>query len=275
MKKKVFFQGEHGAFSEEAAFKYFGKNINSNSCYTFEQVFRSVRSTKYAYGIIPIENSLAGSLHLNYDLLMRYNLQIVGEINHRISHHLIGIKRSRIKDIKKIISHPVALQQCKNFIKTIKSIDVTETYDTAGSVKMLMKSGSINSAAIASYSASKLYGGKILKRNIEDYKENFTRFLLLSKKKVKTIGKPNKTSIVFTLKNESGILYKALSGFAIRGIDLTKIESRPIRERPFEYYFYLDFVGYIDDINVKNAIKQLRELTDYIKILGSYPKFMS
>ncbi len=274
MRKKVFFQGEHGAFSEEAAVKYFRENINTISCFTFEKVFELVKRTRSSFGIVPIENSLAGSLHLNYDLLMRYKLQIVGEISLRISHHLIGQKKSKIGDINKIYSHPMALQQCQTFIKTIKSVEVIETYDTAGSVKMLMESDSINSAAIASNSAAKLYGGKILKGNIEDYKENFTRFLILSTNKVKSIGKPNKTSIVFSLKNESGILFKALSGFALRGIDLTKIESRPIRERPFEYYFYLDFIGSINEINVKNAIKQLKELTDYIKILGSYSKFI-
>ena len=273
MKKKVFFQGEHGAFSEEAAFNYFGKSIATVPCKAFEDVFQAVRKKDSTFGIIPIENSLAGSLHINYDLLLKYRLNIIGEINTRISHQLLGLKKTNIENIKRIYSHPMALQQCQTFLRSLSSVEVIESYDTAGSVMMLKDTGSKETAAIASKSAAKIYGVKVLKKNIEDYKQNFTRFLILSKKQINAIKYPAKTSIVFSLKNEPGILFKALSGFALRGIDLTKIESRPVREKPFEYYFYLDFIGSIKESSTKYALNHLREITDDVRILGSYNIF--
>lgn len=273
MKKKVFFQGEHGAFSEEAAFTYFGKSIKTVPCKAFEDVFQAVRKNDSTFGIIPIENSLAGSLHINYDLLLTYKLKIIGEIFTRISHQLLGLRKTNIQNIKRIYSHPMALQQCQTFLRSLPSVEVIESYDTAGSVMILKDTGSREVAAIASKSAAKIYGVNILQKNIEDYKQNYTRFLILSKKQRTVVEDFAKTSIVFSLRNEPGVLFKSLSGFALRGIDLTKIESRPVREKPFEYYFYLDFIGSTKELGIKNALNSLREITDDIRILGSYKIF--
>lgn len=270
MKKKIFFQGEHGAYSEEAAFEFFGNSILCEPRKTFEDVFQSVRKEKNSFGIIPIENTLAGSLYINYDLLLKFDLKIVGELNKRISHHLIGLKNSKMNEIRKIYSHPIAIQQCQKFIRSRKKIEIIETYDTAGSVMMIKNAGLIDCAAIASQSSAKIYGVKILEKNIGDFKQNFTRFLILSNHKMDKSKGSSKTSIVFSLKNEPGILFKVLSVFALRGIDLTKIESRPLREKPFEYYFYLDFIGSIEDENCKRALNHLKEVVDYLKVLGSY-----
>ncbi len=267
--KKFYFQGEHGAFSEEAGLKFFGKKAFGIPVKDFEDVVISVLKERNAYGILPIENSTIGSIHSNYDLLLKFNVFIVGEVNLIVKQHLIASKKSKISGIKKIISHPAALQQCQNFIKKLKNVKIEISYDTAGSVKLIKENGLNDTAAISSEISAKIYGMKILKKNIQDTNTNITRFILISNKSVKP-KKNTKTSIVFTLRNFPGALFRALSVFALRDIDLTKIESRPIPDKPFEYYFYLDFRGSIHDIKSINALNNLQEISTFLKILGSY-----
>lgn len=268
--KKVAFQGERGAYSEVAARELLGKNIIPISCDSFETLFERVEKKRADLGIIPIENSLVGSIHKNYDLLLDHNLKVIGEVQLRVSHALIAPPGVAFNKITKVYSHPMALEQCRKFFKRHKTIAPISYYDTAGAVKMVSESGLSNSAAIASPFAAQIHKMKILKQAIEDEKHNYTRFLLLSRNSINFHGK-SKTSIVFSLKSEPGALFKALSVFALRNIDLSKIESRPSRQRAWQYYFYVDFEGGIKEERVNHALDHLGEITHFIKILGSYP----
>src|SRR3990172_7300101 len=230
-KMKIAFQGEPGAYSEQAVFEYFGQ-VETQPCESFEAVFESVVSGVCESALIPIENSLAGSIHQNYDLLLRHDLHIVGEYLLRVQHCLIARPDVKKSDIKKVISPPQALGQCAAYLRAL-GVKAGQVYDTAGSVKMLKESGARDTAAIASRRAAEIYEMQILEEGIEDNAENYTRFLAVSKTNVKPEGEA-KTSIVFTLKNRPGALFKALSVFALRDIDLTKIESRPLQGKPWE-----------------------------------------
>ncbi len=266
----IAFQGEHGSFSEEAARKFLRDEISSIPKHTFPEVFTAVESGEAELGIVPVENSLVGSIHQNYDLLLHHNLKIVGEQNQRIVHLLIANPGVSIEELKTIHSHPVALDQCKDFLNKHSEMTAIVEYDTAGSVKLIKEKQMLEAGAIAGAYAAELYEMAILATAIQDEPDNYTRFLVLSKSPAKRGGQ-SKTSIVFALKNIPGVLYKALSVFALRDLDLTKIESRPLRKKAWEYYFYLDFIGHIDDEAAQNAISHLREITTYLKILGSYP----
>jgi prephenate dehydratase len=268
---KIAFQGEHGAYSEQAVFDYFG-DVETLPCETFDLVFDSVTSGKADKGLIPIENSLAGSIHQNYDLLLRNQLHIVGEYFLRVRHCLIAMPNVKKEEIKKAISHPQALGQCASYLKNL-NIKPEAVYDTAGSVKMLKESGAQDTAAIASKRAAEIYEMQILEEGIEDNAENFTRFLAISAEPTVGVEKEAKTSIVFTLKNQAGALFKAMSVFALRDIDLTKIESRPLQGKPWEYLFYIDFVGSQYDDVVKRALEHLGEYALTLRVLGSYPRF--
>ena len=266
---KVAFQGEPGAYSEQALFNYFG-NVETQPCESFDVVFDSVVGGACEYGLIPIENSLAGSIHQNYDLLLRHDLHIVGEYLLRVQHCLISLPDVKKEEITKAISHPQALGQCAAYLRGF-GIKVESVYDTAGSVKMLKESGARDTAAIASRRAAEIYGMQILEEGIEDNAENYTRFLAVSRRAVKPQGEA-KTSIVFTLQNQPGALFKALSVFALRDIDLTKIESRPLQGKPWEYLFYIDFVGAAQDETVRKALDHLSEYALMTRLLGSYPR---
>jgi len=268
-KIKFYFQGEKGAFSEEAGFNYFGTSAEGIPTENFVDVVRNVVRNKNSFGILPIENSSIGSIHTNYDLLLQYPVFIVGEINLIVKQHLIGLKNASFNKIKKIISHPAAIQQCQRFLNSLKKVKVDLSYDTAGSVKIIKEKNLIDTAAISSEISAKLYDMKILKRNIQDNDKNITRFIVISSK-MRLPKKNPKTSIVFTLKNVPGALFRALSVFALRDIDLTKIESRPIPDKPFEYYFYLDFKGSVNQSVSKNALNNLKEISLFLKVLGSY-----
>lgn len=279
MKKsqRIAFQGELGAFSQVAALQMAGDDIEPSPFQTFEQAFQSVVNGKTQATAIPIENTLHGSVHENYDHLLKYGLEIHAETFVRIVHNLIAPPRVNFPEVRTVYSHPVALNQCRTFFEQNPDITRTPFYDTAGSVKMLMEQRLPASAAIASETAAKIYGAKILKRSIEDDRENYTRFFLL-RKPVKSKRKAAeseagkwKTSIAFTIRNVPGGLFRSLSAFSLRDINLTKIESRPLRGKPWEYMFYLDFHGHIDDPVVKNAIGHLSELADMLRILGCYP----
>jgi prephenate dehydratase len=277
MKRRIAFQGEPGAFSQVAATQLAGDDIMPVPTETFEEVFVSVINGKCDCAVVPIENTLHGSVHENYDHLLKYNLAIRGETFVRIVHNLIAPPGVRIGQIRKAYSHPVALNQCRRFFEENPQIERTPFYDTAGSVKMLMEKELKDAAAIASATAAKIYGGRILKKSIEDDRRNYTRFFLLERPKRNArflspdAAKRFKTTVVFTTRNTPGALFKSLSAFALRDLNLTKIESRPLRGKPWEYLFYLDFIGHAEDKAPRNALGHLAELADMLRVLGCYP----
>jgi prephenate dehydratase len=267
---KVAFQGEPGAYSEEAGYGYFGapEMVPQES---FDDVFEAVKSGTCHSGLIPIENSLAGSIYQNYDLLLRHELYIVGEYYLPVRHCLIGFPGSELSGIKRVISHPQALGQCAEYLRGL-GVKTEPVYDTAGSVKILKSSGERTMAAIASKQAAEIYEMQILQESIEDNPENYTRFLEIKSKPVKS-DREEKTSIVFTLNNQPGALFKALSVFALRDIDLTKIESRPLTGKPWEYLFYVDFICTGGKDSAQRALDHLGEYALMLRVLGSYPRF--
>jgi len=277
MKRRVAFQGEAGAFSQVAATRLAGEEAVPVPLPTFQQVFESVSNGKSNCAGIPIENTLHGSIHENYDHLLKFDLAIRGETFVRIVHNLIVVPGVRLSDVHRIYSHPVALNQCRNFLNAHPGIERVPFYDTAGSVKMLMEQSLRGAAAIASASASEIYGARILKKSIEDDRENYTRFFLLERinkgRKAARLrdGAKFKTSVVFTVRNVPGALFKCLSAFALRDLNMTKIESRPLRGKPWEYLFYLDFAGHVEDPVSRNALGHLGELADMLRVLGCYP----
>jgi len=269
--RRVAFQGEAGAYSEAAASEHFSSPIETIPQLSFEAVFQSVVEGDCDAGLIPIENSLAGSIHHNYDLLLRHDLNVIGEHFLPIHHCLIGHPGVLLKEIRKIISHPQALAQCYGYLRSLPGVESEPVYDTAGSVKILRKSDDRTLAAIASRRAAELYGMHILAENIEDHEANITRFLIIASTPA-VPGKDAKTSIVFSLDNQPGALFKALSVFALRNIDLTKIESRPLVGKPWEYLFYIDFAGSTEDIVTAHALSHLGEYAVMLRVLGSYPR---
>lgn len=267
------FQGERGAFSELAAQKMVPRPLELVPLPSFAGLFRALAGRKIDYATVPIENTLAGSVHENYDLLLKHRLPILAETSVRIVHNLIVSPGVTLRGVRRVYSHPVALQQCTRFLAKHRSWEVVPYYDTAGSVKMLMEKKIIDSAAIASKVAASRYGGHICVKDIVDDKENYTRFFLLGRRPPARLpSTPSKTSIVFTTRNIPGALFRCLSVFALRDISLTKIESRPIRGRPWEYLFYLDFLGSPSSSVGRNALKNLVEITEFVRILGCYPR---
>lgn len=273
---KAGFQGELGAFSQEAARRLLGDDAQVVPFQKFEEVFQAVAGAKIDAAVIPIENTLHGSVHENYDHLLNYELRIVGETNVRIVHNLIAAEGVKFKDVRRVFSHPVALNQCLTFFSDRPGIEKVPFYDTAGSVRMVVAENLRDAGAIASSVAAGIYGAKILKRSIEDDRRNFTRFFLLNGKTDVPPREPQsktwKTSLVFTTRNVPGALFRSLSAFALRDINMMKIESRPLRGKPWEYLFYLDLIGREDEPRVQNALGHLRELADLLRVLGSYPK---
>jgi prephenate dehydratase len=265
----VAFQGERGSFSEEAAYKLLGRKIRVQPCETFAAIFESVVGGKTRFCLAPIENTLAGSVYENYDLLLKHDLHIVGEVNLRIVHNLIALAGTALRAVRQVYSHPVALAQCGRFFARHPEIERVPFYDTAGAVKMLRAKGLRTAAAIASRVAASSYRARILKTHLEDHQENYTRFLLLSRTP-KVSRRANKVSIVFSTRNVPGSLFRCLSVFALRDINLSKLESRPLRGRPWEYFFYLDFAGNVKDERSRNALAHLAEITDFLRVLGCY-----
>ncbi|HCL00015.1 MAG TPA: prephenate dehydratase [Candidatus Marinimicrobia bacterium] len=265
----VAFQGAHYAFSEIAAKKYFNREIETLPCRQFKDVFTAVENGKSDFGIVPVENSLTGSIYQNLDLLLESTVAIAGETSIRIEQHLITCPGVHLQDIRVVYSHPQALQQCHEFLSSLENVETIASYDTAGSVKDIRDKQLLQAAAIASRQAANDYGMKIIREEIEDIPENYTRFYIISKN-VQTPINADKTSIIFSIKNIPGALFKSLSVFALRDIDLLKIESRPLRGKPWEYFFYLDFAGNMEEERCRNAIRHLEEITAFLKVLGSY-----
>lgn len=268
----VAFQGERGAYSEAATVAHFGESVQPLPCQSFETVFDAVTDGTSDRGLVPVENSLAGSIHRNYDLLLRYELTIVGEVQIRIAHHLIALPGVKLADVRHIYSHPQALAQCEQSLdELLPQAERVPTYDTAGSVKMLREEGIRDGAAIASRRAADFYQMSVLRDDLEDDPENYTRFLVLSREPVEPGGQA-KTSIVFSIDNVPGALFKSLAVFALRDIDLTKIESRPLQGKPWQYFFYIDFAGSVHETACRNALNHLQEIASFFRVLGSYPR---
>ena len=265
---KVAIQGEAGAFSHEAA-RQMVPGCSIVPCARSADVFDRLRRGKVDVAVIPIENSLAGSVTEHFDLLFSHKVFIQKEFRLRIVHNLIAAKGVKLKDVRQALSHPVALDQCRDFFQKHLNIKPVAFYDTAGSVKHVIEQKLPDAAGIASRHAASVYGGKILAAGIEDDKQNFTRFFLVRRSR-KVLPGANKTSIAFVVKNTPGALHKALGVFASRDISLSKIESRPMRGRPWEYVFYADLLRG-DDATTKNALRHLAEIADPVKVLGVYP----
>jgi prephenate dehydratase len=265
---KVAIQGELGSFSHEAAGRLLRRAAVA-SCPTSAEVFDQVVSGAVQAAVIPIENSLAGSVAEHLDLLLARPVFIQREFRLRIAHTLIAMPGVRLRDVRRVYSHPVALQQCRDFFRDHPAVQAVPFYDTAGSVKHIMENRLADAAAIAGGHAAEPYGARILRRGLEDDKQNFTRFFVI-RQKPRVLPGANKTSIAFSLKSLPGALFKALSVFALRDVDLSKIESRPVRGRPWEYVFFVDYLRGQDEAAAR-ALDHLREISKFVKVLGVYP----
>lgn len=266
---RVAFQGERGAYSEQALLTYF-PHADAVPCRVIGDAFDAVTSGDAAYGAIPVENSQAGSINEAYDLLLRHDLTVVGEVKFRVSHCLLALPGQTLGDIKKVYSHPQALAQSMEYLRTLGA-EIIAGYDTAGSAKMVAEERLPGVAAVAGRLAGELYGLTALAAAIETNPNNYTRFLIVTKDAGhwRDVA-PNKTSIVFAVLNQPGALYRALGCLAWRGINMTKLESRPSRDKPFEYVFYVDFDGDVANEPYKSAMDELRSQTAFLRVLGSY-----
>jgi prephenate dehydratase len=268
-KKRVAFQGERGAFSEVAAIKLLGADVELVPRPTFEAMFAAIDEGAADLIIAPLENSLAGSVYRCYDLLLESKLHIIAEVILPISHHLIGPPGARLEQVRTVQSHPVALAQCTRFFEQHPEIKRVVAEDTAGSAREVVRAGDPSRAAIAGWRAAEVYGGTILQSNLEDHRHNYTRFVLLSQAASAPKG-ANKISLVAFLLHQPGALFHALEPLAQRGINLVKIESRPIMGHPFEYCFYLDVMAAPDALETQAALKALKSLTSELRVFGSY-----
>jgi chorismate mutase/prephenate dehydratase len=267
---RVAFQGERGAYSEEAIIQRFGRGVEPVPRPYLRDVFESVERGESELGLVPVENTVEGSIVRTYDLLNEKTLRARGEVVLRVVHCLIANPGVSIDDIEKVYSHPQALGQCRGYIEE-HGFEAVAAYDTAGSVKMLKERGSTDSAAIASSRAAEVYGLAVLERGIEINAENYTRFLLISTEDHPPTSN-DKTSIGFIVDHRPGTLHEALNAFASHQINLTKIESRPLIGSPWEYIFFVDVVGHREDPEVDAALEELKGSSSWVKVLGSYPR---
>lgn len=265
----VAFQGENGAYSQEAAYQFFGAEVDTLPCRTFEDIFLAVEEGRADYGILPIENSAAGSINKAYDLLLERDLKIWGEVFLRVRHCLLANPGTKLEDVRWVRSHPQALAQCERFLAR-HGMEPIPAYDTAGSAKDLAAAPEPRVAVIASILAARLYGLEVLATGIEDLPFNYTRFFILGHEDPPRAER-NKTSVVFATRHVPGALYACLGEFAQRGLNLTKLESRPRRNKPWHYIFYLDFEGHWQDPPCAEALIGLLHKATFLKLLGSYP----
>ena len=265
------FQGERGAFGDEAVRAYFGGRARPVPYRSFSDVFRAVATGEVEAGLVPVENSQAGSINEVYDLLRQYDLFVTGEIGHPVNHCLLCLPGQKIGDIQRVISHPQALAQCDVYLRELK-VEIVATYDTAGSAKMVREENLTGVAAIAGAGAAELYELEILARNIQTIKGNYTRFIVLGREPALRREGEAKTMLVMATAHQPGSLYKCLGVLAEKHINLLKLESRPSRHRIWEYVFYLDFEGHRDDPIVSSALADLAGYTTFCKVLGSFPR---
>lgn len=268
---RVSFQGERGAYGEEAVIGLFGQEVEPAPCRDFAEVFRSVAVGDTGAGVVPVENSQAGSINETYDLLKNHDLFIQNEILLPVDHCLLALPGQEEADIETVYSHPQALAQCGEYIRK-RGLQAVATHDTAGSARMIQEEGLERSGAIASARAGEIYGLEVLARNLQTIQDNYTRFFAIGPSPAPKGEGPQRTALVMATDHKPGALYRCLGVLAERDINLLKLESRPSRARPWEYVFYLDFEGHRDDDRVRQAMADLADLTVFLKILGSFPR---
>jgi arogenate/prephenate dehydratase len=268
---RIAFQGAPGAYSEMAAHRAW-PGVETVACERFEDVFASVAEGRTSHGLLPVENSIGGSIHRNYDLLLEHDLPIVAETELQVVHHLVAMPGTTLSQVRRVWSHPQALAQCESFLRSLPGIEIVATYDTAGSARLIRDQNLADTAAVASARAAEIFGLEVLRAGIQDFRDNITRFLLIARDP-QPLGPPDKTTVVFSLPNAPGALFKALSVFALRDIDLTKLESRPMRGRPWEYLFYVDLAAGRTDVRCGRALIHLAESARWVKTLGSYARW--
>jgi prephenate dehydratase len=266
---RVAFQGVAGAYSEQATRQFFGPEVESVPCRTLADVFFATENNQADYGMLPVENAIAGSVTRSYELLMEHDLRIHAEVILRVRHMLLALPGTQLADLKRVRSHPQALAQCRRYLAR-HDLESEPAFDTAGSARDLVESEQTDTAVIAGELAAELCNLDILDRAIEDYPFNYTRFFILSLSSPPRAQR-NKTSLLFTTPHQSGVLYECLGEFARRHVNLTKIESRPRLNQPWQYFFYLDFEGHCQDPECEAAIMGLLRRSSYVKLLGSYP----
>jgi arogenate/prephenate dehydratase len=270
---RVAFQGASGAYSEAAAIRAM-PGAKMIPLERFEDVFAAVAAGNASHGILPVENSVGGSIHRNYDLLLEHDLPIVAETELSVVHNLLALPGIELPNVRRVFSHPQALAQCEQFLHTLPGIEIVATYDTAGSARMIREGQLKDTAAIASARAAELFDLAILRAGIQDYQDNITRFVIISRDS-KPLAPADKTTLAFALYNGPGALFKALSVFALRDIDLTKLESRPARGLPWQYVFYADLAAGREELRCGRAIVHLAEFARWVKTLGSYPRWQA
>ncbi len=267
--RRAAFLGEIGSYSHKACTQFFGEQVDPLPVDSFKSIFEAVRAGKADFGVVPLENSLAGSIHENYDLLLEYDLRIIGEIMLRIKHNLIGHPGTKPEQIKRVFSHPQVFQQCRQYLETHPGWELISVTDTARAVKQIKASESRTDAALAGKEAADTYGMEIIKEGIETNPRNYTRFVVIGAQSIKNGGK-RKSSLIYSTGNKPGSLFATLKIFADNGVNLVKLESRPIHGKPWEYMFYIDLEGDVDSDALAPVLNALREKTDYLKVLGSY-----
>jgi arogenate/prephenate dehydratase len=263
---RLAYQGEPGAYSEAAALHYGGAQTETLPCKTFDEVFEAVVKKRATHGVVPLENSIGGTIHRNYDLLLEHELAVTGEVELDVVHCLQALPGTTVADVKVVYSHPQALAQCERYLRDL-GVSVEAVYDTAGGAKLIAEQKQAGAAALASRRAAEVFGLEVLQEAVQDFEFNITRFAIIG-------GTPaadaNKTTIVFALPSTPGALFKALSVFALRDINLTKLESRPIRGRPWEYLFYVEVEARRDDLLCARALTHLAEFARWTRVLGTY-----
>ena len=263
---RLAYQGEPGAYSEAAALQFGGADTETLPCKTFDDVFEAVQKKRATHGVVPLENSIGGTIHRNYDLLLDHELAITGEVQLDVVHCLQALPGTAISDVKIVYSHPQALAQCERYLKELR-VTVEAVYDTAGGAKLVAEQKLRGAAALASRRAAEVFGLEVLQEAVQDYEFNITRFAIIGGAAPED---GNKTTIVFALPSTPGALFKALSVFALRDINLTKLESRPIRGRPWEYLFYVEVDARRDDLACARALTHLAEFARWMRVLGTY-----
>ena len=263
---RLAYQGEPGAYSEAAALQFGGPDAETLPCKSFDEVFEAVVKKRATHGVVPLENSIGGTIHRNYDLLLEHDLSVTGEVELDVVHCLQALPGTSLAEVKTVYSHPQALAQCERYLKDL-GVQVEAVYDTAGGAKLIAEQKLANAAALASRRAAEVFGLEVLQEAVQDFEFNITRFAIIGGVPAKDA---NKTTIVFALRSTPGSLFKALSVFALRDINLTKLESRPVRGAPWEYLFYVEVEANRDDLTFGRSLTHLAEFARWTRVLGTY-----